>query len=91
MDELIKILENKCREIERDFRDLKNDYDKLKQDFNDMRIEHAQAMERQRALITSIDKIETAIGRLIWLVAGGFVSAAVMWVINGGLSQVGLS
>lgn len=85
-----KYLEDKCREIDQDFKELKKDYERLKGDFQDMRVEHAAAMERQKALIHSINKIETAVGRLIWLVAGGFISAAVMWVINGGLSQVGL-
>ena len=51
----------------------------------DIKITGAQVSERQKSISEKVNKIDAGVGRILMLVAGGFKSAAVMWVIQGGL------
>ena len=51
----------------------------------DIKITGAQVSERQKSISEKVNKIDAGVGRILMLVAGGFISAAVMWVIQGGL------
>ena len=55
--------------------------------------ERLRAIELQNALLTQevaqlhqeIDKLNSGIGRGLWLIGGGFIAAFVAWIVNGGL------
>lgn len=56
---------------------------------SEIRVSTAQISERQKAISEKVTKIDAGIGRILFLIAAGFISAAVMWVIQGGLLNVG--
>lgn len=45
------------------------------------------ALERQKveSLQKKVDNLSTGIGRGLWILGGGFISAFVLWVTNGGM------
>ena len=57
--------------------------------------ERLRTIELQNALLTQevaqlhqeIDKLNSGIGRGLWLIGGGFIAAFVAWVVNGGLTK----
>jgi len=78
---------------------LANEYDNLESRINllereirginekiyEIKITSAQVSERQKGISEKVNKIDAGVGRILLLVAGGFISAAVMWVVQGGL------
>jgi len=57
----------------------------VKDKIAEIRVAAAQISERQVAMSEKVNKIDAGIGRLLFLVAAGFISAAIMWIIQGGL------
>ena len=55
--------------------------------------ERLRLIELQNALLTQevaqlhqdIDKLNSGIGRGLWLIGGGFIASIVAWIVNGGL------
>ena len=55
--------------------------------------ERLRLIELQNALLTQevaqlhqeIDKLNSGIGRGLWLIGGGFIASFVAWIVNGGL------
>jgi len=54
--------------------------------------ERLRIIELQNALLTQevaqmhqeIDKLNSGIGRGLWLIGGGFIASFVAWIVNGG-------
>lgn len=48
------------------------------------------ALERQKveSLQKKVDNLSSGIGRGLWILGGGFISAFVLWITNGGMGVV---
>lgn len=51
----------------------------------DLRTQMAVLVTKQDALIKKLDSFSSGVNRGLWIVGGGFLTALVMWVTNGGL------
>ena len=83
-----QFLLQRIESAEQEVRDLRKDYADLNEKFSALSIEHAAAMERQKAVIDRLDRLDGGLGKLFWLVAGSAVSFVMVWVFQGGMANI---
>lgn len=65
--------------------DLQDKISLLEKDLQAIRIELAVMTAKQEQLIKKLDGFSSGVNRGLWILGGGFISAVVFWVVNGGL------
>jgi hypothetical protein len=63
-------------------------FEQLKRDFNEAKTQAAVAVVVAKALETRVEKLETIISRVTWIIVTGIGLAFMAFVISGGLVPV---
>lgn len=61
----------------------------LKRDVADMRTRQAVQQVETRATREVVDEMRADVKKLLWLIIGGFIAAAIAFIVRGGLSLPG--
>lgn len=88
MSDYDQFLLQRLERCEEELRELKRDYGELKEDFTSLKIDHVKAMERQSTIVNRLDRLDGGLGKLFWLVAGSAVSFVIVWLFQGGMSNL---
>ena len=59
--------------------------DKVAERLRNIELQNALLTQEVAQLHQEIDKLNSGIGRGLWLIGGGFIAAFVAWIVNGGL------
>jgi len=51
--------------------------------------DNALLLQQVKQLEKNLDSLSSGINRGLWIIGGGFIAAAVSWIIGGGLSNGG--
>ena len=77
-------------DLEERVRMLEDEQKRIKDDVTEIKMASVRTEERLRTQGDKIDKIDKGVGTLLKLIAGGFISAAILWIIQGGfLNTIG--
>lgn len=71
-------------DLEERVRMLEDEQKRIKDDVTEIKMASVRTEERLRTQGDKIDKIDKGVGTLLKLIAGGFISAAILWIIQGG-------
>lgn len=80
MDEKIKQIQEDQRETERKIKELSDTV-------VEMKIQHAQLMEKLSTMTVKLDNFSSGVNRGLWVLGGSFLAAIVTWITGGGLNR----
>lgn len=68
-------------------RDLENELSQTKADLSAVKTELAITQTQLTQVTKNQDKYQSGVNRGLWVIGGGFISAIVAWIVQGGLSS----
>jgi len=73
--------------VEEDLKEIKTKLEQEDKELSELKIEIAVMEAKQEALIKKVEGFSSGVNRGLWIIGGGFITAFVVWVTDGGLGN----
>lgn len=80
-------MQDRIDALEKDIQENRVKLKEVSDSLVELRIQHAQLMEKLGQMTTKMDNFSSGINRGLWILGGGFLTALATWITGGGLDR----